>query len=681
MTHFSISPIKIALACCFNTIFFLPMNALAQSPITAEDDVEKVTVYGLSFSEEGALEVSKEDIEQTMATTADELFRNVANLEAIQGPGRQFFDLNLRGSEGAGSVIVTVDGAEKNLVTTKHGSTFNPVFLVPEFLKTVTVIRGPVANTFGTGSTGGRVQLETIDPFDFVDGTETFGGELRLNGENNGDGRLGSAAFAKSFFDDVAVLGAVSKRSFDSYEDGDGLEVLNSGSESTNYLGKLQWSLNNGFDIEATHARSNIDYIGSNIFGRNNNRQDADFANDVTDTNTSVLIEYGNEKGFEWVTDVFLSTTDHSETLLASREGVLSEVGSTEVREVETRGFQSYVSQQYQLGSVNVDLSAGASGSFNSLAFDGETSDTGGESDNYGVFVQGLIRINEKLRIIPGLRYERYTLDTEENLSSSGNEWTPKLTINYELFDGYSVYGTYARGIRAPLLNDLVLGSTSERTRRGNTTITTQLPTDALTYELSDTYDVGLRINHKLSETIRLKGSVGVFRNDIKDRIESVVLSREEQGRTVTITNQIQNVGNAFIEGIEANIELDYGNYVFGATYANTDGEREDTGEELNSVRPEQGTAYIGWNGLNQRLALRAELEAFGSKTELGDGGVVGDSSDSATIGNLYAAYGINDKTVIKARINNIADEAYRRFDQIDNAVGRNVRIELLYRF
>lgn len=658
-----------------------PLTAIAKTIPVPDSEIEKVKVYGVSFAEEGALEVSKRDLEQTMATTADELFRNVANLEAIQGPGRQFFDLNLRGSEGAGSVIVTVDGAEKNLVTTKHGSTFNPVFLVPEFLKTVTVIRGPVSNTFGTGSTGGRVQLETIDPFDYVDGDDQFGGELRANAENNGDGRLLSGVAATNISDDFAILGAVSKREFNSYEDGDGREVLNSGSESTNFLGKAQWSLDSGFDIEATHADSKIEYVGSNVFGRNNNRQDADYANDVRDKNTSIAVDYGNEKGFEWSTNVFLSTTEHSETLVEARSGTNSEIGSTDVRDIETKGIQSYISQKITLGEIEMDVSTGLSGSKNTLDFVGDSEDVGGQSENYGVFVQGFIKLNEKLSLIPGIRYERFDLNTEDGQSSSGSEWTPKLTVNYDIINGVRFYATAARGIRAPLLNDLVLGSTTERTRGRNTTIITQLPTDDLTYETADTIDFGIRLNTKLGENSRIVGSIGMFENDVKNRIESVVLSRETSGNVTMLTNQIQNVGSASIQGLEANLEYQYAAFAFGLTYANTDGEREDTGEELNSVRPEQGSAYITWTGLDQKLVIRGEVESFGSKTELGDGGVVGDSSDSATIGNIYFAYGVNNNTVIKARVNNITDKAYRRFDQIDNAIGRNVRIELLYRF
>ena len=658
-----------------------PVTSLANESDSSDSNVERITVHGAMLRDEGALEITKEDLEQTMATTADEIFRNVANLEAIQGPGRQFYDLNLRGSEGAGSVVVSVDGAEKNLVTTKHGTSFNPVFLVPEFLKVVTVIRGPVSNSFGTGSTGGRIQFETIDPFDYVESVERIGGELRLNAENNGDGRLASGVFAASISDDAAVLGAVSRRKYDDYEDGNGQEVLNSGSESTNYLTKLQWDLSADLSVEATHAQSNIDYIGSNVFGRNNNRQDADFSNDVSDKSTSLQIDYSGQDGFEWMSDLFFSSTDHVETLIANRRGSNSAIGTQEIREVDTYGIQTVISQQTRLLHFPATLSFGFSGSFNDLDFGGADEDIGGSRDNYGVFAQASIEITEKWQLIPGLRYERFDLQTDDDLASDGNEWTPKLTLNYHVVDGVTLFSTLARGIRAPSLNDLVIGSTEERVRGNNTTITTQLPSDNLEHEIADTIDLGIRINHSWGNRQSIRGSFTYFDNNISNRIESVVLSREVQGNTTFIESQIQNVGEASIYGIELNAEYRFGGFLIGVTYADTEGKREDTGEELNSVRPESGTLYIGWSGLDDRLVLQAEVESFGGKTELGDGGVIGDSTESATLGNLFVGYAITDNLVLKGRINNVTDEFYRRFDQIDNGIGRNFRVEALYRF
>ena len=649
-----------------------------QAKPATEEGLEELTVYGLSFESEGILAIGKKEIDEQMVTSINELFRNVPNVEALQGPGRQFFDFNLRGSEGAGSVIVTVDGAEKNLVTTKHGTTFNPVFIVPEFLKSVSIIQGPVSNTFGTGSTGGRVQFETVDPFDYADSDDKFGGELRINGETNGDGRLVTGIFAGSISENLGVLGAFSDRSYDSYHDGDGEEVLNSGSDSENYLAKFQWEPAAGWSVEGSHARSEIEYIGSNIFARSNERQDADFFNDVTDTGTQVSVDYNPGTGFSWFANGFVSTTEHIETLLEGRQGANGDPGDTDSRDVETIGGQTYVAKQFYYGDYKFDLSAGISGSEDTLEFSEDSSDVGGTRANYGVFVQGRIEFSEAFNLVPGLRYERYDIETDIDTDTDGGEWLPKLTANYSIAPGVVAFASYAKGLRAPTLNQLLLGSTTERTRRGETTITTDLPSSGLTPELADTFNVGLRFNRSLSDRSHLHGSLVAFRKESSDRIERVVVSETTEGNTTTIIRQNQNVGETRTEGLELSLEYTYDDYLVGVTFATTDGERLDTGEELNSVRPDRGTFYVGWQGWGNKVSLRAELESFGSKEEVGENdNVVGNSSDGATVGNIYGAYQVNDNVVVRLRINNITDESYRRFDQIDNSIGRNARLEL----
>jgi hemoglobin/transferrin/lactoferrin receptor protein len=646
-----------------------------------EADIEKLTVYGLGFESEGILALSEGEVDTLMATTADELFRSIPNVEALQGPGRQFFDFNLRGSEGAGSVIVTVDGAEKNLVTTKHGTTFNPVFLVPEFMKSVSIIRGPVSNTFGTGSTGGRVQLETVDPFDYVTAEDAFGGEVRVNGESNGDGRLFTGIVAGSVSDNMGILAAFSDRSFESYDDGDGNEVLNSGSDSENYLTKVQWDVSENLQVEGGVSKSNIEYLGSNIFARSNERQDADFFNEVEDTGANISIDYKPSSDTQYFANAFISKTDHEETLLEGRRGANGEPGELDTREVETKGGQAYASKRFIMNDIIFDVTAGVSGSTDELSFVGG-SDVGGKRSNYGAFAHSRIQFTENFNLVPGIRFERYTIDTDIGTNNDGSEWLPKLTANYSVLPGVSFYATYAKGLRTPTLNQLLLGNTQETSRRGSTTITTTLPNEDLGPQFSDTYDVGIRFNKKLDTKSHLYGSIGVFKNESTERIEQVVLESETVGDTTTLVRQNQNVGESQVRGVEASLEYTYASTFIGATYARSIGERLDTGEDLNSVRPDRGTLYIGWAGFDDTLTLRAELEVLGSKDEVGENqNVTGDDSEAAQVMNLFGAYQINEKLFLRARINNITDEAYRRFDQIDNSIGRNARLEMALAF
>ncbi|MEM9315842.1 MAG: TonB-dependent receptor [Pseudomonadota bacterium] len=658
-----------------------PSVIFAQVSSADAPEIEEVIVYGVQFREEGALEIRKEDLERIMATTLDDLFRDTPNVEALQGPGRQFFDFNIRGSEGAGNVIVSVDGVEKNLVETKHGTTFNPVFLAPDFLKSVNLIRGPVSNTFGTGSVGGRVQFENVDPFDYLDSGRGFGGSLRVGGEDNGDGFLATGIAAVQATDSLGLLLGMSRRDFDSYEDGDGEEVLNSGSESESVLAKAQWSPTAQWDIEASYTQSDFEYIGANIFARSNQRQDADFQNDVRDRGAQLAVDFRPSSSLHWHGDVFFSTTDHREILLEGRRGATGDPGDLDDRETETFGGKLYVSQAITTGEIRHDISVGVSGSRDELAYVGGT-DVGGDRIGYGLFVQDRIALTERLVLIPGLRYELFDLKTDDDAESDGEELLAKLTANYRFTGNWSLFGSYADGLRAPRLNELLLGSTASRTRGGSTTVTVTLPSENLGPETSRSYELGSRWDSLFGDSVSVAGSLTLFRNDFRDRIDDVLLSSVTEGNTTTNTTRLENVGEAFTQGVEASFTADFGNFDASLNVAYTEGEREDTGEELNSVRPARGTVTVGWKTLDQKFRVQAELETFASKDEVGENdNVVGDSADGATLGNLFATYRLSDQGTVSLRINNITDVSYRRFDQIDPSIGRTIRGEVTLQF
>lgn len=654
-----------------------PALAAQDSGGSGEAGVEEMVVYGVRFEQEGVLAVDRDTVDRAMATTLNELFRDTPGVQALQGPGRQFFDFNIRGSEGAGSVVVSVDGVEKNNVETKHGVAFNPIFAATDFLQSATVIKGPVSNTFGTGSVGGRVQLRTVGPDDFLDDGDRFGGSLRLGAESNGDGQVITGIGAAELSDRVQVLGGVSDRSFESYEAGDGNEVLNSGSDNRTLLGKVAWQPAQGWDVQASHTRTDASYIGSNVFGRANFRQDADFDNDVLDTGTSLAVDYRPRGSLHAHADVFLSTTEHDETLQAVRRGSRGQPGDTDERETRSVGGKAYVSTLLRLGDVRHDVSFGVSGTDDDLEYNAGSRDNAGDRLTWGFFVQDRIALTDRLVLIPGLRHERYDVQADAGSDTDGGAWLPKLTANYELNDSVVLTASVAEGIRAPTLNNLVLGAVNQRSRGGSTTIRTQLPSDGIEAERSRVYEVGAQWGVRTGPRSRFTGSVGLFRNEFRDRIEDVVLERTEEGDTTRITSQLQNVGEAFTQGVELRLAYRVAGWFADANYAWIEGERDDTGTELNSVRPPRLTVNAGWQGLDDRLLLQAEVEHIGDKEEFGENeGVIGDSSDAATFGNLFAAWQLTDAIQFSVRVNNLTDEEFRRFDQIDPSIGRNYRAE-----
>ncbi|RWF08437.1 MAG: TonB-dependent receptor, partial [Mesorhizobium sp.] len=109
-----------------------------------------------------------------------------------------------------------------------HG-TQSTFYIDPELVKSVDVIRGPVANTYGSGAIGGVVFFDTKDAEDFLKPDETWAASVTGRYESNGNGWTTSASGAYRFNENWDVLGNIVYRNYDDYKDGGGDTVAGTG--------------------------------------------------------------------------------------------------------------------------------------------------------------------------------------------------------------------------------------------------------------------------------------------------------------------------------------------------------------------------------------------------------------------------------------------------------------------
>lgn len=131
--------------------------------------------------------VDENEIARRQAETLAEVFQGMPGVVAVQDNDQPGATINIRGLQDFGRVAVIVDGARQNFQISKHGGQ-NPIFIEPDLLKAVTVVRGPVANIYGSGAIGGVVVFETLDARDILLPGETTAGILKSGYETNGDG-------------------------------------------------------------------------------------------------------------------------------------------------------------------------------------------------------------------------------------------------------------------------------------------------------------------------------------------------------------------------------------------------------------------------------------------------------------------------------------------------------------
>ncbi|WNJ18518.1 TonB-dependent receptor [Pontibacter sp. G13] len=153
-----------------------------------------------------------------------------------------------------------------------------------------------------------------------------------------------------------------------------------------------------------------------------------------------------------------------------------------------------------------------------------------------------------KLRLTFGGRATA-TSNNLDNLASSNTEVKPlaltgNISAMYPLHPNYQLFSSFTTGYRAPNLYDL--GSF------GRNQLGWAIPSDSLAGERSFTSQIGFK-----AKTSHFSGSFSVYRTQYTDYIDWTPGSWEGEGQYEGVpVYQEQNVGQAYIQGVEAEIEI-----------------------------------------------------------------------------------------------------------------------------
>ena len=232
-----------------------------------------------------------------------------------------------------------------------------------------------------------------------------------------------------------------------------------------------------------------------------------------------------------------------------------------------------------------------------------------------GVFWQDEIGLASRWAIIPGLRWEHYSLDArpdaiwrEDNAEAvladiGSNQWTPKLGLRFSASERASFYLQAVQGYRAPPFSDVNVGLYLP------TFNYLVKPNPDLKAERSLGLETGVRWNGSV-----LRGSIAVYDNRFRDLIES----RANLGvdpATGALVFQSINRDRARIKGIEADAHWALGAWReelagwFAEARMNwlrgTDTARD---QPLNSIAPARATLVGGWQESAERWGAQLSL-------------------------------------------------------------------------
>lgn len=630
------------------------------------------TITVVSRTGESAIEtmassstVSGEQLERRMATTPSDLLFGVPGTTIQTDTKRAGSSVNIRGLQDYGRVAVIVDGARQNFQRSGHG-TQSLLFLDPDLVKQVDVVRGPVANTYGSGAIGGVVMFETKDATDFLKPEETWAVSTSGRYETNGSGWTTSATGAYRFSDAFDVLGNIVYRDYGDYKDGDGDRVL--GTSFDVLSGMLKTTIR-----PTEFSELKIGWIGAeNSWTESNNTRDADVRQDtvtarynVTDPDKTWLDLHVNLSGnFAGLEQTYL--TDARQFDPETGAPIIVPAGSRTTYDLDTYGIDIWNTSRFETGPVSHELTYGGDWVLDDVV----TENAAGGPDVYtpsgerqvgGAYIQNKMSW-EWLEVIGAVRYDTYSLDSDE-AESEGDRFSPRLTIGVspfttEALEGLQFYGTYAEGYRSPSTNETLISGLHP-----NGVAFPFLPNPDLKPETARTWEFGVNYSRDSiflgGDSLRLKAAY--FDNDIEDYIGGVELSPFVPGSgcpfipgTIPICFQYQNLAEARIRGFEFESFYDAGTFFGGLNASIIDGHSIQDGvrEDLLTIPTTQVTAQLGFRFLENKLVLGGEVQHNWAP----DGNLI---AEDYTLVNAFASYEASENFRFDLRVDNLLDEKY----------------------
>lgn len=545
---------------------------------------------------------------------------------------------NIRGV-GGNRVMTRVDGVE-----TSEQFDFGP-FNVHQFsldldtLKSAEIVRSSASSLYGSDALGGVVSFFTKDPADYLAGQrQHLGAKMLFDGRSRDASGNGVVAFGTSRLQ-ASIFGSYARgeemRNRGRVDARDATRTTPNPQERTNLqgLGKVTFAMSEGNRLRATveladndvrtdayssYARTVTGPLVTNVTGvvSNDDMQRQRYSVDQALDNRGWL------NHLAWNLFVQQSTTGQvvDEVRASQGAGVASTIlrSGTLDYDQDTVGGTLQARKLFQPFSrvllvtaggnykrdvfdmirdrVDINQATGAIVPATNIILPSKyfPKSTVGEGGGY---LQGELQAG-RLTLLPGLRYDRFTLDADENdrvyidnqnpaaVDFSADRVSARVGASLRVTDTVSAHVQYAGGFRAPPYSAVNSGFTN--LAGGYTSV----PNTSLRPETSDNFEASLRGSFQ-----RVSAGVTVFSNHYDDFI---LQAQRGVSPTGLLEFQYQNVSKVVIEGVELRGEARLTNHLqLRAAYAAIRGD-DVTGQTdvpINTVAPDQGTVGLQYTG------------------------------------------------------------------------------------
>ncbi|TWB49780.1 TonB-dependent hemoglobin/transferrin/lactoferrin family receptor [Bradyrhizobium sacchari] len=658
--------------------------------------------------------VTSAQIEARQASTVGDLIYNVPGVWVQNRGDEPSTSINIRGLQDFGRVAVVVDGARQNYQRTGHFAN-GSFFLDPELISGIDIVRGPTANIYGTGAIGGVASFRTKDIEDVVPAGERWGVDVKTILGSNYGRALGSVFGGVHVNPNVDVFAGGTYSTQESYRDGTGFEVANTGNRLSSGIAKLTVRPADGHEVKlGTIFQEDLYSVGqpprragdpnsTNANGTNNLNGTSIYRSDVKNYTTTLGWKYSqpDDQWFDWDAKVYWNRTENDQIKTGHTSATPSVfcggvpgnavsgcIGSNRGYLLDTIGVDVHNTTRFDTGSWRHAVTYGLDAFQDKVSTQDRTGTSevttpGGQRTLSGGFVQWKANYTSMLEMIGALRYDNYQLSSGTT-SSGGDRLSPKITVALVPTAVVTPYVSYAEGYRAPSITEtLVSGPHSGATVNdsffrcpsgtpgpGADSTFCFVPNPNLRPEVGKNKEIGFNIKKDdlfaAGDTLRAK--INVFRNDISDFIDQVaygnplvVPTGPPPAPSITVLPflQYQNVASARIQGFEAEAMYDANTWFFGLSGTYQNGKNLQTGFGLYSVPPQKVTTTAGVRLLDRTLILSVMWTSAIANYDIPPSYTPATSYDLV---NLYAQYQPRPDLTLNFSVENLLNQYYRPY-------------------
>jgi hemoglobin/transferrin/lactoferrin receptor protein len=310
------------------------------------------------------------------------------------------------------------------------------------------------------------------------------------------------------------------------------------------------------------------------------------------------------------------------------------------------------------------------------------------DTHEVGLFIQDEITFaNGRWALIPALRWDGYRLEPqadamylEDNpatppVSLRDDRFSPRLGALYHWADGWSLYGQYVQGFRAPPFEDVNIGLDIPLFN------IRAIPNPDLKSETSQGWEFGLRQYHSGRQF-----SLALFSTDYDEFIETRARVGIDPASGVLLF-QSRNIERARIQGWDLRLVQDLGRWLPSASdwslqfaaYAAT-GENLETGQPLNSVSPPQAVVGLIWSAPGGRWTTQLTGTFTRRQDEIDASG--GERIETPGYGVLdFVLTGrLSPRLELRAGVFNLGDKRYWRWSDVSRLAPQDPMAELMTR-